>query len=202
VAKLVLRLYDADEGRVTIDGVDVGDVTQDSLRNAIGAVMQDTFLFAATLRENILYARPGASEEEMLRAARLARVDEFLDSLSDGYDTMLSEGGNLSGGQRQRVCLARVLLRGARVMILDEATSALDPLSEHGVTSAVDDAFGTCTRIMIAHNLATIADADRIYVLDKGRVVETGQHGDLMDKKGFYYRLWSKGEAGEQRESQ
>lgn len=199
IAKLVLRLYDVAEGQVTIDGVNVADVTQDSLRNAIGAVMQDTFLFAATLRDNILYARPSASEEEMLRAANLARVDEFVDSLSDGYDTVLSEGGNLSGGQRQRVCLARVLLRGARLLILDEATSALDPLSEHGVASAVDDAFSTCTRIVIAHNLAAIADADRIYVLDKGRVVEEGRHDDLMANKEFYYRLWVDEEAESQR---
>jgi ABC-type multidrug transport system fused ATPase/permease subunit len=194
IAKLVLRLYDVDEGRITIDGVDVSDVTQESLRRSIGAVMQDTFLFAASLRDNILYARPEASEEEMLRAARLARVDEFVESLPNGYDTVLSEGGNLSGGQRQRVCLARVLLRGARILILDEATSALDPLSENTIVSAVDSAFGASTRIVIAHNLAAIADADRVYVLDKGRVVETGKHDDLMAARGFYYRLWAREE--------
>ena len=190
LGKLLLRLYDVNSGSITIDGVDIRDITQNSLRQEIGAVMQDDFLFAETLRENIRYGRRGATEEEILDAAAMAKVDEFIDSLPQGYDTILSEGGNLSGGQRQRVCLARVLLRGSNILLLDEATSALDPLSEHTIISTVDNVFSSCTRIIIAHNLTAISDADRIYVLDEGSVVEFGKHSELMNKKGFYYRLW------------
>jgi len=190
LGKLLLRLYDVNSGSITIDGVDIRDITQNSLRQEIGAVMQDDFLFAETLRENIRYGRRGATEEEILDAAAMAKVDEFINSLPQGYDTILSEGGNLSGGQRQRVCLARVLLRGSNILLLDEATSALDPLSEHTIISTVDNVFSSCTRIIIAHNLTAISDADRIYVLDEGSVVEFGKHSELMNKKGFYYRLW------------
>ena len=190
IAKLILRLYDVNSGSIMIDGVDIRDVTQNSLRKEIGAVMQDDFLFAASLYENILYGKHGATYDEVLKAASMAKVDEFIDSLPEKYETMLNEGGNLSGGQRQRVCLARVLLRGSGIFLLDEATSALDPLSEHTIVSDVDNIFGSSTRIIIAHNLTAIANADRIYVLDKGKIIENGNHQALMENKAHYYRLW------------
>ncbi len=190
VAKLLLRLYDTHEGQVLIDGVDVRDVTRNSLRQSIGFVAQDSFVFAETLRDNIRYGRPGADDREILRAAELAQVAEFAEELPERYDTELGEGGTLSGGQRQRVCIARALVRDSSILVFDEATSALDPITELAVTQAVDEAFAGRTRIIIAHNLATVSDSDRIYVLSHGRVAETGTHDELMQRKGAYYGLW------------
>lgn len=190
VAKLLLRLYDTQEGQVLIDGVDVRDVTRNSLRQSIGFVAQDSFLFAETLRDNIRYGRPDADDDAVLRAAELAQVAEFAEELPERYDTELGEGGTLSGGQRQRVCIARALVRDSSILVFDEATSALDPITELAVTQAVDEAFAGRTRIIIAHNLATVSDSDRIYVLSHGRVAETGTHDELMQRKGAYYGLW------------
>jgi len=191
VVNLVLRFWDPQEGRVTIDGHDLREVTLASLRSQIGLVFQDTFVFNTTVRENIAIGRPGASDEEITEAARGARLAEYVESLPAGYDTVLGERGlRMSGGQRQRLAIARVLLRDPRIMILDEATSALDAETEAGILETLDEIVQGRTTIAITHRLSLAAKADLIHVIDGGRLVESGSHAELSTASGLYQRLY------------
>lgn len=202
LVKLLLRFYDAESGRILIDGQDISRVTQDSLRARIGMVAQDTALLHRSVRENILYGRPDASEAEMIAAARRAEAHEFIIDLQDsegrrGYDARVGERGvKLSGGQRQRVALARVILKNAPILVLDEATSALDSEVEATIQETLYGVMEGKTVIAIAHRLSTIARMDRIIVLDGGRVVEDGSHADLLARGGLYARFWARQSGG------
>jgi ATP-binding cassette, subfamily B, bacterial len=187
---LVARLYDADRGTVAIDGIDVRDVTFESLAGAVGVVSQDTYLFHASIRDNLRFAKPSATDEEIEQAARAAQVHELIASLPEGYDTLVGERGyRFSGGEKQRIAIARTILRNPPVLVLDEATSALDNETERAVQQALDDLATGRTTIVIAHRLSTIRDADQIVVLNGGEVVERGTHDELVDAGGFYERL-------------
>jgi subfamily B ATP-binding cassette protein MsbA len=187
---LLPRLYDVTQGRVLVDGVDVRDYSLEALRSAIGLVQQDSFVFSGSVRDNIAYGRPDASDRQVVDAARAAHADEFVAGLPAGYDTILGERGvNLSGGQRQRICIARALLKNPRILVLDEATSSLDAESERSVQDALDVLMQGRTCFIIAHRLSTIRNADRIIVLAHGRIVETGTHAELLGLAGAYSRL-------------
>ncbi|PKM96895.1 MAG: ABC transporter permease [Elusimicrobia bacterium HGW-Elusimicrobia-1] len=190
VAHLVLRFYDACSGRVAIDGVDVRDITLASLRAQMALVTQDIILFNDTIKNNILCGRPGASDEDVREAARRANAADFIESLPDGYETVVGErGALLSGGQKQRVAVARAILKDAPILILDEATSSLDAESEKSVAEAIENLMAEKTVLMIAHRLATIKNADRILVIDDGAVVEEGSHDELVRRQGVYHRI-------------
>ena len=189
-AYLVARLYDATEGRVTIDGEDVRDLTFESLAGAVGVVSQETYLFHASVRENLRFARPDATDAEIEEAARAAQVHELIASLSEGYDTVVGERGyRFSGGEKQRIAIARTVLRNPPILVLDEATSALDTQTERAVQEALERLAEGRTTIAIAHRLSTVRDADQIVVLDQGRVVEVGTHDDLLRQGGRYASL-------------
>jgi ATP-binding cassette subfamily B protein len=188
--KLIQRLYDLQAGRIVIDGQDIATVTQGSLRRAIAAVPQDPALFHRTIAENIAYARPDATTEEIRLAARRARADAFIDALPGGYETLVGERGvKLSGGERQRVAIARAFLADAPILVLDEATSSLDVETEVLIQAATEELMAGRTTIVIAHRLSTIRGADRILVFQDGQVVEEGRHGDLVARGGAYARL-------------
>jgi len=189
---LIPRFYDPSSGAVRIDGRDLRGVRLSSLRRAIGLVPQETVLFSVSVAENIAYGRPAATEKDIVEAARLANAHEFVMRLPDGYDTLIGERGvTLSGGQRQRIAIARALLRNPKILILDEATSSLDPESEVQVQEALARLFRNRTTFIIAHRLSTVRMADRILVLDGGRIVEEGAHKDLMAQGGVYARVAS-----------
>lgn len=189
---LLPRFYDPTSGCITIDGVDLRDFELKSLRKAMGIVSQDTFLFNDTVRKNIAYGRPEATDEEIMIAAKRANAYEFIIKLPEGFDTLIGDRGvMLSGGQRQRLAIARALLQDPEILILDEATSALDTVSERLVQSALDDLSRDRTTVVIAHRLSTVQKADQIAVLDQGRVVEVGNHKELLQKGGFYSRLYA-----------
>ncbi len=191
ISRLLFRFYDVNGGAVRIDGQDVRDVTQDSLRAAIGVVPQDTVLFNDTIRYNIAYGRPGATQEEIEQAAKLAQVHDFVLKLPEGYDTRVGERGlKLSGGEKQRVAIARTLLKDPRILILDEATSALDTRTEQEIQSALRDAARGRTTLVIAHRLSTVVEADEIIVLQEGRIAERGNHGSLIALDGLYAEMW------------
>jgi ATP-binding cassette subfamily B protein len=193
LSRILYRFYDIQSGRVTIDGQDLRDITQESLRAAIGIVPQDTVLFNDTIHYNIAYGRIGASEAEILEAARLAQIDPFIRQLPRGYESMVGERGlKLSGGEKQRVAIARTLLKNPPILILDEATSALDTHTEREIQSALRLVSKNRTALIIAHRLSTIIDADEILVLDQGRIVERGRHSDLVAKGGAYAAMWNR----------
>jgi ATP-binding cassette, subfamily B, heavy metal transporter len=193
VSRILLRFYDVAGGRVTIDGQDIRDVTQTSLRAALGVVPQDTVLFNDTILYNIRYGRPDASDEEVREAARMAQIDAFIARLPEGYRTMVGERGlKLSGGEKQRVAIARTILKGPPILLLDEATSALDSHTEKEIQDALDKVSRGRTTVVIAHRLSTIVGADNILVLDAGRLVEQGTHGELLAKGGLYASLWNR----------
>ena len=197
LVNLLLRFYEAQSGKVTIDGQDITQITQESLRAQIGLVTQDTSLLHRSVRDNIVYGRPNASDEEMMQAALKAEAAEFIPHLSDakgrtGYDAHVGERGvKLSGGQRQRIAIARVMLKDAPILLLDEATSALDSEVEVAIQESLDKMMDGKTVIAIAHRLSTIAAMDRLIVLDKGRIVEEGSHAQLLEKGGLYAKLWA-----------
>ncbi|EAR53068.1 ABC transporter, transmembrane ATP-binding protein [Oceanicola granulosus HTCC2516] len=202
LVKLLLRFYDAEAGRIEIDGQDISRVTQDSLRRAIGMVQQDSALLHRSVRDNILYGNPGASEEQMIEAARRAEAHDFILGLEDGtgrsgYDAQVGERGvKLSGGQRQRIALARVILKDAPLLVLDEATSALDSEVEAAIQETLYGMMEGKTVIAIAHRLSTIARMDRIVVMDEGRIIEDGPHDTLLARGGLYATLWSRQSGG------
>ena len=192
ISRLLFRFYDVTAGRVLIDGQDVRDVTQDSLHAAIGVVPQDTVLFNDTIRYNIGYGRPGASQEEIEQAARRAQVHDFVAALPEGYDTRVGERGlKLSGGEKQRVAIARTILKDPRILILDEATSALDTRTEQDIQAALNAVASRRTTLVIAHRLSTVVDADEIIVLRDGEVAERGGHAVLLAQGGLYARMWA-----------
>ncbi|MCE0759372.1 ABC transporter ATP-binding protein/permease [Marinobacter sp. G11] len=191
LARLLFRFYEVNKGAIRIDGQDIRDVTQDSLRSAIGVVPQDTVLFNDTLYRNLAYGRPEATEEEVYRAARMAHLEDFIHSLPEGYETKVGERGlKLSGGEKQRVAIARVILKNPPLLILDEATSSLDSLSEQAILGALKEVSQQRTTLVIAHRLSTIRDANTILVMDGGRIVESGSHNDLLARGGHYAHLW------------
>jgi ATP-binding cassette, subfamily B, bacterial len=202
LVSLLLRLYDAEKGAVLVDGHDVRDVTQESLRRQIGMVTQETAMFNRTARENILYGNPDASDEQVFAAARQAEAHEFILGLKDfagrtGYDAFLGERGvKLSGGQRQRIALARAFLKDAPILVLDEATSALDSEVEASIQDALAKVMQGKTVLAIAHRLSTIAEMDRIVVLDAGQIVEQGSHAELLAANGLYARYWNRQSGG------
>ena len=191
IASLLPRFYDCEAGTIRIDGTDIRHVTLDSLRNQVGIVPQETILFNGSVYDNILYGRLDATKEEIEEAAKAANAHDFIMELPDGYNTMLGDRGvNISGGQRQRIAIARAILKDPRILILDEATSALDTESERVVQEALNRLMVGRTSIIIAHRLSTIKNADRILVLDKGKLVEDGTHEELMNKNGLYAHLY------------
>ena len=202
ITSLLLRLHDVEGGRILVDGQDISAVTQDSLRASIAMVSQDTSLLHRSIRDNIAYGRPDASQEEIERAARLAHARDFILDLADhkgrrGYDAQVGERGvKLSGGQRQRIAIARVILKDAPILILDEATSALDSEVEAAIQDSLDTLMRGKTVLAIAHRLSTIAALDRLIVIDRGRIVEEGSHGELIRTDGLYARLWQRQSGG------
>ena len=191
--KLLFRFYDVQAGRVIIDGRDVRDLTQDSLRSALGLVPQDVVLFNETIRANIAYARPDASLGELEEAARQAQLLDFINSLPEGWDTRVGERGlKLSGGEKQRVGIARVILANPAILVLDEATSALDSATEAAVQDALDAAARGRTTLMVAHRLSTVQNADEIIVLKTGRIIERGTHNSLLQAEGTYADMWAR----------
>jgi ATP-binding cassette subfamily B protein len=193
VSRLLYRFYDVTGGAIRIDGQDIADVTQGSLRAVIGMVPQDTVLFNDTIRYNIEYGRPGATREEIENAARMAQIHQFVLGLPKGYDTVVGERGlKLSGGEKQRVAIARTILKAPPILILDEATSALDTMTEQEIQSALRRVSQNRTTLVIAHRLSTVVDADEIIVIEKGRIVERGTHRALLAMGGVYAAMWSR----------
>jgi ATP-binding cassette subfamily B protein len=193
VSRLLYRFYDVTGGRILIDGQDIAGVTQKSLRAAIGMVPQDTVLFNDTIRYNIRYGRPDATDAEVEAAAKMAQIHDFVMSLPKGYDSLVGERGlKLSGGEKQRVSIARTILKGPAILILDEATSALDSFTEHQIQEALKKVSENRTTLVIAHRLSTVVDADEIIVLDKGMVAERGTHEKLLRKQGIYHAMWNR----------
>ena len=202
ISRLIYRFYDAIEGSVEIDGQDVRDVTQKSLRESVGMVPQDTVLFNDTIAYNIRYGRPDATDEEVREAARLAQIYDFIEGLPQGFDTPVGERGlKLSGGEKQRVAIARTILKSPPILILDEATSALDTQTEREIQSALDHVSQNRTTLVIAHRLSTVINADEIIVLRAGEIAERGTHDELLAMNGLYEQMWHRqrevDEAGE-----
>jgi ABC-type transport system involved in Fe-S cluster assembly fused permease/ATPase subunit len=202
IARLLFRFYEVDAGAIEIDDQDIYDVTQESLRRAIGVVPQDTVLFNDTIYYNIAYGRPGARRADIEEAARHAHIHDFITGLPDGYQTMVGERGlKLSGGEKQRVAIARVILKAPKILVFDEATSALDTKTEREIQASLAEISADRTTIVIAHRLSTIVDADEILVLDGGRIVERGHHRELLARGGVYAGMWARQQEAAQREA-
>lgn len=192
LVNLLMRFYEVDGGSIRIDGTDIRDISRENLRSIFSMVLQDTWLFSATIRENIMYGRQNATEEEFMNAVRAARVDRFVNTLPDGFETVLDEeGSNLSVGQKQLITIARAILADPQILILDEATSSVDTRTELQIQSAMNNLMRGRTNFVIAHRLSTIREADKIIVIDNGRVVEHGKHDELLAKNGFYSKLYN-----------
>ena len=192
ILNLIPRFYDVDSGIIKIDGIDVRDATLDSLRVNIALVSQEITLFDDTVRANIAYGRPDASEKEITQAAKNAAAHDFIEAMSNGYDTYVGERGTkVSGGQRQRLAIARAMLKNAPILLLDEATSSLDAESEREVQAALMELMKGRTTLVIAHRLSTVIEADLIHVIDNGKLVESGNHHELLSKNGTYARLYA-----------
>jgi ATP-binding cassette subfamily B protein len=192
LSRLLFRFYDATKGRILIDAQDIRDVTQKSLRRAIGIVPQDTVLFNDTIYYNIAYGQPDATREEIIEAARSAHIHEFVETLPDKYDTIVGERGlKLSGGEKQRVAIARTLLKNPPILVFDEATSALDSRTEKAIQAELQEIATNHTTLVIAHRLSTIMDADQILVMEHGQIVERGTHGELLAQGGAYAHMWA-----------
>jgi ATP-binding cassette subfamily B protein len=192
IVNLLTRFYDPDEGRILIDGRDVREISKGDLRRQLGIVLQDSFLFATSVKDNIRYGRLDATDEEVTAAARLANAEQFIHRLPFGYDTPLSErGNNLGQGQRQLLAIARAVLADPRILILDEATSSVDTRTERHIQEAMLRLMEGRTSFVIAHRLSTIRDADQILVVDHGEIVERGRHDELLERRGFYQRLYA-----------
>lgn len=197
VVNLLTRFYDIDGGVITLDGQDIRNIPVSKLRGSIGIVLQDTVIFSDTIAQNIRYGRIDATDEEVVAAAKVARVDDFASKLSEGYNTMLTEGGsNLSQGQRQLISIARAVLADPKILILDEATSSIDTRTEMHIQEAMVALMKGRTSLIIAHRLSTIRDADKIVVISGGRVVEAGDHDELLAQRGEYYKLYQSQFAG------
>jgi ATP-binding cassette subfamily B protein len=191
IINLLPRFYDVTHGSVKIDGVDVRDVTAESIRKQVGIVLQDTFLFSASVMDNLRFGKPDATDEEVYAAAKLANADSFIERLPEKYQTVLGErGSGLSQGQRQLLSIARAALADPRILILDEATSSVDTRTERLIQKAFDALLQSRTSFVIAHRLSTIRNADMILVLKAGEIIERGKHDELLEKKGFYYELY------------
>ncbi|HEY8395781.1 MAG TPA: ABC transporter ATP-binding protein, partial [Bacilli bacterium] len=191
ISKLIPRFYDVSSGEVLVDGINVKDYDLYNLRNAIGTVQQDVFIFWGTIKENILYGKPDATDEEVIEAAKKAQIHDFIMSLDDGYDTLTGERGvRLSGGQQQRISIARLFLKNPKILILDEATSSLDNITENMVQEAFSELAKGKTTIMIAHRLTTIRNADEIIVVGKEGIIERGTHQELLEKNGYYAKMY------------
>ncbi|WP_455662829.1 ABC transporter ATP-binding protein, partial [Pradoshia sp.] len=191
IINLLTRFYDVGSGRITIDGTDIRDFTRESLRNTFGIVLQDTYLFTGTIKDNIKYGRLNATDDEVVEAAKMANAHYFITRLPNGYETMLSEsGGNLSQGQRQLLAIARAILSDPAILILDEATSSVDTRTELAIQNAMRTVMAGRTSFMIAHRLSTIREADTIMVIDDGRIKEQGSHEELIAQNGQYRRMY------------
>ena len=198
LSRLLYRFYDATEGAILIDGQNIRDVSQQSVRRAIGIVPQDTVLFNDTIYYNIAYGRPGAEKEDVIRAAKHAHIHEFIESLPDGYDTMVGERGlKLSGGEKQRVAIARTILKAPAILVFDEATSALDSATEKNIQAELEAISANTTTLIIAHRLSTVQHADQILVMDNGQITERGTHSELLAMSGIYSSMWALQKEGE-----
>jgi ATP-binding cassette subfamily B protein len=196
LSRLLFRFYDINSGQISIDGQDLRDVTQTSLRMSIGIVPQDTVLFNDTIEYNIAYGKPGASKDEVIAAAKAAYIHDFIETLPDGYATTVGERGlKLSGGEKQRVAIARTVLKNPAILIFDEATSALDSKAEQAIQAQLKEIAQNRTTLVIAHRLSTIADAAQILVLEHGRIIERGTHAQLLAANGAYAQMWERQQA-------
>jgi len=192
LVRLLFRFYDPQAGNITIDGIDIREVNQHSLRQAIGVVPQDTVLFNNSIYHNILYGNPSADKQAVLDAAKQAHIHHFIENLPDGYDTLVGERGlKLSGGEKQRVAIARTLLKNPQILVFDEATSALDSHSEKAINHELQSISTNKTTLVIAHRLSTIVNADTILVLDHGKIIERGTHAQLLKQQGHYAAMWA-----------
>jgi ATP-binding cassette subfamily B protein len=191
LSRLLFRFYDVTNGRIMIDGQDIRHITRSSLRSVIGIVPQDTVLFNDTILYNLAYGRPDASQTEIEEAARIAHIAEFIEQLPDGYQTVVGERGlKLSGGEKQRVAIARAMLKRPRILVFDEATSSLDSKTEQAIQETLGEVAKHHTTLVIAHRLSTVVDAERILVMEEGRIMEQGTHHELLKMRGLYFQMW------------